>query len=163
MDKKEKLDIIHRFETAVDLLIDLVKHIPPAALDFRPAVSGAWTIREHAVHFLDADTFAHARVRLTVTEPGAELFVWDESAWRAKGRYDTTDPLTALEAARSLRRIGAAMARSLVEDDWQAYHVHHAVRGRMTLADVLNLYADHAEFHLKYFQRNLDAFRDACT
>jgi hypothetical protein len=159
MDKQEKLDLVARFEAAVDPLIAFVRTLPPPALDFRPALPDAWTIREHAVHFLDADAFAHTRLRLCVAEPGANLFVWDQVAWQAKARYDTADPLAALEAARALRKVSGAMARALAGSEWEDYHARHAERGRMTLADVLKLYTDHAQAHLSYFQRNLDAFR----
>ena len=159
MDTQEKLDSIARFEAAVDPLIDFVKALPAAALDFRPDLHDAWTIREHAIHFLDADTFAHGRLRLAVAEPGAEVYVWNEIAFQARGRYETADALAALETARALRKISAAMARALVDSDWEAFYVRHAQRGRMTLADVLQLYTDHAQFHLSYLQRNLAALR----
>src|SRR5450759_2658007 len=87
MDKTEKLDLIARFECAVDPLIDFARKIPAAAADFRPDLPGAWTIREHAVHFLDADAFAHARLRLAVAEPGAEVYVWNEEAWQEPVSY----------------------------------------------------------------------------
>lgn len=159
MNKSEKLGFISRFESAIEPLIELVKSLPQAAIDFRPALAGAWTIREHAVHFLDADVFAYGRLRLTVTQPGANIFVWDEEAWQRLARYETADALTSLETARDLRRVACAMARALVDDSWDGYYVLHAQRGRMGLADVLELYTDHAQFHLGYFRRNLDAFR----
>ena len=159
MTRQEKLDLIARFEVAVEPLVEFARAQPPEVLDFRPALPDAWTIREHAVHFLDADTFAHGRVRLAVTEPGAEVYVWDEAAWQAKARYDTANPLAALETARALRQVSGAMARALVGTDWESFYVRHAKRGRMTLADVLALYTDHAQFHLGYFQRNLDVFK----
>ena len=159
MDNTTKLDLVARFESAVDPLIDLVRAAPAAALDFRPALPSAWTIREHAIHFLDADTFAHGRVRLAVAESGAEVYVWNEEAWQARARYETADALASLETARALRKVSSAMARALVDTDWEAYYVRHAQRGRMTLADVLEHYTDHAQFHLSYLHRNLDAFR----
>jgi len=33
----------------------------------------------------------------------------------------------------------------------------------MTIADVLKLYTEHADFHLSYFRRNLDACKAAAT
>ena len=159
MDKTEKLALIARFENAVDPLIDFVKGIPPAALDHRPDLPQAWTIREHAVHFLDADTFAHGRLRLAITEPGADVFVWNEQAWQERGRYETADALASLETSRALRKVASAMARALVETDWESYYVRHAVRGRLGLAQIFKVYVDHAPFHLDYFQRNLDAFK----
>jgi hypothetical protein len=159
MDKSEKLSLIDRFEAAIEPLIDFVKKAPAQAIDFRPALSESWSIRDHAVHFLDAETFAYGRLRLTITQPGAEVFVWNEDAWQERGRYETADALTALETARSLRRVACAMARATVDENWDEYYVRHPQRGRLSLADVLNLYADHAQFHLSYFRRNLDAFQ----
>ena len=159
MDKAAKLDLIARFESAVDPLVDLLKSAPAAALDFRPALPGAWTLREHAIHFLDADTFAHGRLRSAIAEPGARVQMWDQEAWQAKARYESADALAALETARALRKVTSAMARALLDTDWDAYHVQHPQRGRMTLVDILHVYIDHGQAHLQYFKRNLDACR----
>src|SRR5512143_1230252 len=105
MNQNEKLTLIARFESAVDPLIDFVKALPEGAIDFRPALPEAWTIREHAVHFLDADTFAHGRLRLAVAEPGAQVYIWDQVAWQARLRYETADALASLESARRLRQV----------------------------------------------------------
>jgi hypothetical protein len=163
MDKTEKLSLIDHFEAAIEPLVDFVKKAPAQAIDFRPDLPGAWSIREHAVHFLDADTFAYGRLRLTITQPGAEVFVWNEEAWQERARYETADALTALETARALRRVACAMARAMVDDNWDEYYVRHPQRGRLSLADVFILYTDHAQFHLSYFRRNLDAFQSKHT
>jgi hypothetical protein len=161
MDKTEKLSLITRYQSSVDPLVDFVKNAPAAAIDFRPNLPGAWTIRDHAIHFLDADTFAYARLRLAVTQPGVEVFVWNEDAWQERAKYETADALAALETSRALRRVVCAMATSLADADWETFYVRHPQRGRMGLADVFKLYTDHAQFHLSYFRRNLDAFKGA--
>ena len=158
MDKAEKLVLIARFEAAVDPLIEFVKAAPAPAIDFRPVLPGAWTIREHAVHFLDADAFAHGRLRLSVAEPGTTVLVWNQEAWRAQAQYQTADSQSSLEIARALRTVSAAMARALVDRDWEAYFVLHPERGRLNLADLFKIYIDHAQSHLEYFRRNLKAF-----
>ena len=163
MDKNEKLSLIERFEKAIEPLIDFVKTVPGAAIDYRPNLPGAWTIRDHAVHFLDADTFAYGRLRLAVTQPGAEVFVWNEEAWQERAHYETADALTCLETVRALRQVVCAMARGLVDADWESFYVRHAQRGRMTLADVFKLYIDHGQLHLSYFRRNLDAYNNAAA
>lgn len=159
MERSEKLSLVQQFESSIDALIDFVKSAPAAAIDYRPSLPGAWTIRDHAVHFLDADTFAYGRVRLTVTQPGVEVFVWNEEAFQEHGRYETADALACLEASRALRRVAAAMVRALVDSDWEAYYVRHPQRGRLSLAEVLKLYTDHVQFHLSYFRRNLEAYQ----
>ena len=163
MDKTEKLSLIARFESSIDPLIDFIKSTPTEAIEFHPDLPGAWCIRDHAVHFLDADTFAYGRLRLAVTQPGAEVFVWNEAAWRDRAKYETADALACLEAARGLRQVICAMARSLVDADWESFYIRHPQRGRMNLADVFKLYVDHAQFHLSYFRRNLDAFKAAAA
>ncbi len=159
MDRTEKLSLIARYESSIDPLVDFVKNAPAAAVDFRPNLPGAWSIRDHAVHFLDADTFAYGRLRLAVTQPGADVFVWNEEAWHERARYETADALVALETARALRHVVCAMAKSVVDAEWEDFYVRHSQRGRMNLADVFKLYTDHAQFHLSYFRRNLDAFK----
>jgi uncharacterized damage-inducible protein DinB len=161
MERSEKLSLVQQFESSIETLIDFVKSAPAGAVDFRPNLAGAWSIRDHAVHFLDADTFAYGRVRLAVTQPGVEVFVWNEEAWQERAKYESADALTCLETARALRRVLGAMARALVDSDWEGYYVRHSQRGRMTLADVLKLYTDHAQFHASYFRRNLEAFQGA--
>jgi uncharacterized damage-inducible protein DinB len=159
MERSEKLSLIQKFESSIEELIDFVKNAPKGAVDFRPSLDGAWSIRDHAVHFLDADTFAWTRVRLTVAQPGVEVFVWNEEAFQQRAKYETGDALVCLETARGLRKVIAAMARAVVDADWEDYYVRHPQRGRMTLADVLKLYTDHTQFHMSYFRRNLDAFK----
>jgi pectate lyase len=51
------------------------------------------------------------------------------------------------------------MLRSTVDEDWDGYYVRHPQRGRLGLVDVFNIYTEHAQFHLSYFRRNLDAFK----
>jgi hypothetical protein len=157
MTKEEKITLIDRFENAVAPLLSFLRDLPKPLWDFRPNLSGAWTIREHAVHFLDAESFAYGRVRLCVSEPGSEVFVWNEAAWQERARYETADPLAALQACELLRSVCAGMARSLVERDWEEYYVRHPQRGRLTLADVLRIYTEHAQFHLNYLERNAQA------
>ncbi len=163
MDKAEQLSLIARYESAIDPLIDFVKDAPAEAVGFRPNLPGAWSIRDHAVHFLDADAFAYGRLRLAVTQPGAEVFVWNEVAWQERAKYETGDALASLETARALRRVVCAMARALADSDWETYYVRHPQRGRMSLADIFKHYTDHAQFHLSYFRRNLDAFKEAAA
>ncbi len=159
MEQSEKLSLVQQFESSILTLIDFVKSTSAAAIDFRPDLPGAWTIRDHAVHFLDADTFAYGRIRLAVAQPGTEVLVWDEEAFAQRCRYQTADALACLETARALRHVAAALARDLVAANWEDYYVRHPARGRMSLADLLRLYTDHVQFHLGYFQRNLAAHR----
>jgi hypothetical protein len=158
MTKAEKEGVIKRFEASAEPFLEAVRKAPWKALDFRPKRDGAWTIREHLAHFLDADAFAYARLRLCAAEPGATVFVWDEEKWAYRLEYGKTDLETAITAIKALRAIMASTARALADRDWDALYVEHPKRGKLTVADVLNLYAEHAAFHLDYVNRNLQEF-----
>jgi hypothetical protein len=162
MDRTEKLSLIARFESSIDPLVDFVKNTPAAGHRFQ--AQPAWRLehpRPRRSLLWTRTLSPTAGCDLAVTQPGAEVFVWNEEAWQERAKYETADALACLEAARALRHVVCAMARSLVDADWEDYYVRHSQRGRMNLADVFKLYADHAQFHLSYFRRNLDAFKAA--
>jgi hypothetical protein len=162
MDRTEKLSLIARFESSIDPLVDFVKELPAAAVDFRPNLPGAWSIRDHAVHFW------------TPTRSPTAACAWRSPSRARRSSCGTRRPgkkgpstkrRTRLPAgtARALRHVVCAMARALVDADWEDFYVRHSQRGRMNLADVFKLYTDHAQFHLSYFRRNLDAFKAAAA
>ena len=155
MTTQEKLALIDTYEGSIDPLIDFVKGLPAVAIDYRPTDrADAWTIREHAVHMMDAESFGYGRVRLCVAEPGSRVFAWEEEIWHRRAHYETADALLCLEATRSLRRTAAAMLRAIAGEDWSPYYIEHPARGRLDLAQTVTIYVDHARFHLDYFRMN---------
>ncbi len=159
MNTHEKLSLIDRYEQAIDPLIDFAKRLPAGVVDFRPMDrSDAWTIREHAIHMLDAESFGYGRIRLAVAQPGSRVFAWEEEIWQKAARYETADAIGSLETARGLRKPAAAMLRAIAEEDWAAFFIDHPARGRMELAQVVETYIGHAKSHLDYFGQNLAAY-----
>ena len=161
MDNAEQTTSIKTFKDAVEPLLAAAKAALAAAWDFRPPLTDAWTIREHLAHFLHADIFACTRIGLCIAQPGATLFVWDEVAWNRSVDPKCLSAGQTIEAIRQIRAVAAALAQGAIGQDWDNLYAQHPKRGRMTLAAVLDLYRDHADFHLKYIQRNLAAFRPA--
>ncbi len=161
MTRDTKESLITRFEQASTPLVDAVLAAPEEFLDYRPRLKDAWTIREHLAHFFDADVFAYTRVRLCAAEPGATLFVWDEERWQERLAYGNTEIDSTVAGIRLMRKLIAASARNLLDRDWESMFANHPKRGRMTLADVLKLYEEHAAFHLAYVERNLKEAKEA--
>ncbi|HAW86681.1 MAG: hypothetical protein A2087_09820 [Spirochaetes bacterium GWD1_61_31] len=161
MDTAEKTNCIKTFKDAIEPLLAAVQATPGAALDFRPPLADAWTIREHLAHFLHADIFACTRIGLCIAQPGATLFVWDEAAWNRSIDPKSISADQTIEAIRHIRAVAAALAQGAIGQDWDSLFAQHPKRGKLTLAAVLDIYRDHADFHLKYIQRNQAAFRPA--
>lgn len=158
MEKSEFLALVSAFEHAYDKLSAKANVLSPAELHFIPPIEDAWSINEHLVHLLDADCSMAVRLRGAVAEPGGAPAAWDKEAWRLKNNYGKSDGLFCLDLAVSFRKFLAESLRSLSDEARNAAHYIHPDRGKQDLADILITYTNHADFHLKYMVRNLEAF-----
>ncbi len=161
MDRREFIALVKAFEHAYDDLHAKVRTLGSDAMRFVPNLPDAWSINEHLVHLLDADCNMVLRIRGAVAEPGRDVPLWDQEAWRAKNNYRSSDGLFCLELAMSLRKFIAESLRTLGMDCVEAAAVVHPERGRLSVADVLKIYTGHADFHYKYLVRNLEAYAAA--
>ncbi len=161
MTYAEKMFLVDAFENAYSRIEALVSNISDAELSFVPAVDSAWSINEHLVHLLDADSNLVFRVRGAVAESGITVPVWDQEAWRSKLKYSLDDGKKCLQIAKGLRAFIAGSLRNLSDAEWEASGIVHPQRGPMKLSDVVELYRGHADFHEKYIIRNKEAFAAA--
>jgi hypothetical protein len=157
----EKMSLVDAFENAYSRIEALVAGMSAAELAFVPPVEGAWSINDHLVHLLDADANLVYRVRGAVAESGITVPVWDQEAWQVKLKYSLSDGKKCLQTAKGLRAFIAESLRNLSDAEWEASGIVHPMRGAMSLADVVELYRGHADFHEKYILRNGEAFRAA--
>jgi hypothetical protein len=160
MTVQEKRSLIDQFLHAMDPLEEAVKKLPPEAVDFVPAIPGAWTIRAQVAHLLDADMFAWGRIRKSVAQPEAPVDVWDQEGWAARLDYGRVDLGAAFEQIRLLRRSLCEFLVSIVDKDWTQFAMNHPERGRRTLEETVKTYVDHVDFHLKLIQRNAAAYEE---
>ncbi|HEY9055340.1 MAG TPA: DinB family protein [Rectinemataceae bacterium] len=158
MERHEYLALVSAYEHAYDTILERVSGLGPAAMRFVPPVEGAWSINDHLVHLLDADCNAFMRIRGAVAEPGKLVPVWDQEGWRIRNQYGLSDGLFCLDLAISLRKFLVESLRVLPDSSREAAKVEHPERGTLSLYDVLSIYTGHADFHLKYVERNLAAF-----
>lgn len=154
-DFNARAELIRRYLETGKALDRLVQQGYPAGLiDFVPSVDGAWSIREHIVHVLDADLMAFHRLRYAIAEPGTTVPLWDEEAWQSRLGYAKQNVTASVSLFRMLRSLTAAMLEGIDRQTWEGAWSVHPVRGRMTLNDWLSLYSGHVEAHLEYVARN---------
>ncbi|PKL06923.1 MAG: hypothetical protein CVV53_01860 [Spirochaetae bacterium HGW-Spirochaetae-9] len=158
MEKQEFNAIVGAFEHAYDALSVEARGLSPAQMSFVPPIADAWSINEHLVHLLDADCNLVLRVRGAVAEPGRNVPVWNQEAWRSKNNYSASDGLFCLDLAVSLRKFLAESLRTLDDATREAASIVHPEKGPLILPEVLKIYTGHADFHYKYLIRNLEAF-----
>lgn len=157
MTDSEKSQVLKTYLQAAEPLLNPIAKLDDKALDFRPAIADAWTIREHLVHFFHADMFCYTRIGIAIAQPGTTLFAWDEDLWNTRIDPAFMDIKALIAGIRTVRGFTAALARSVPANGWDDVVAVHPKRGPMKIADLLAIYTRHATFHIEYVNRNLAA------
>ena len=110
---------------------------------------GEWSIMENAVHLLDSDLASTHRKRRIVAEDSPLLVSYDENAFIARlpsGRCDLAEVLDLFELNR---RFTARWLRTLPAEAFARTGIH-TQRGKVTLLEIVEIYANHVDHHLKF-------------
>jgi uncharacterized damage-inducible protein DinB len=130
--------------------------LTPAQLDARPA-DGSWTLRQIAVHLLESDLAATHRMRRIAAEATPPLIIaYDESALAANLSYDQDDLALVLDLFELNRRFTAAWLARVPESQFSRHGIHNQ-RGRVTLAEMVVMYVEHVDHHLRHAKKKRDA------
>lgn len=114
-----------------------------------------WTPLEVIGHFVDAEWGFGWRTRVTLGEESGEIAHWDQDGWVANQRHNERDPAELVETFAQLRRANLATWKRLTPDDLERTAVSR-IRGPMTLAALLQSFADHDRHHLDQLTRYLE-------
>jgi uncharacterized damage-inducible protein DinB len=140
--------MIDRYSRGGAQLREAVRGLSADQLDAHP-VAGTWSIREIVVHLLDSDLAATHRMRRIAAEEGPLLIAYDETAFAARLGYEQADLELVLRLFEDQRRFTADWLRRLDPEAFERWGVHNQ-RGKVTLADMVRLYAEHVDHHLKF-------------
>jgi hypothetical protein len=115
--------VIDALERAPDLVIPLVREVPPALIKRRPA-PGKWSAHEHACHLSRVDRLYLDRLDVVLSQPKPVITPYDP------GRDEPDDVFLGMDLDRSLeryvedRRVLVTRLRSLSSDAWQRTAEH---------------------------------------
>ena len=118
---------------------------------------GEWSIMENAVHLLDSDLASTHRKRRIVAEDNPLLVSYDENAFIARIASDRSDLAEVLDLFEANRRFTARWLRTLPREAFARTGIH-TQRGKVTLQQIVEIYANHVDHHLKFVaekRRNL--------
>jgi hypothetical protein len=110
-----------------------------------------WSAQEIALHVADAEIMGAARMRQAWAEPGSAFAVYDQNAWASELDYrgrESRDVTAAIHLFSFLRRAGTRLLEGARPGDWKKWG-SHGEWGTLTLRQLLELYADHAERHIE--------------
>lgn len=141
--------LLDTFRRAPERLRAVAAGLSQEELRARP-IPEKWSILENLVHVVDSEIVGAVRFRMVLAEPGNELPFYDQDTWTTALGYQSFDAeelddvLTHFEA---LRRTTFTLLRDLPDEDWNRSGIH-AELGPVSLRQLLELYADHAEWHI---------------
>lgn len=121
---------------------------------------GKWSIREIAAHLADSELVAGHRFRQVAAEDNPTLVAYDQSAWAHRLGYAARKPKNSLESFRRYRAENHELLRSLEESDFERIG-NHTGNGRVTLLELVETYARHAESHAAQIEAIREQYRKA--
>ena len=120
-------------------------------LEARPRGPKSWSIKEIVLHLLDSEIQGVYRIRKAWAEPGATLPTYEEDLWTAKFNHQQAtraEMEQALALFGLLRQDTMKVFQRAGEKDWTERYAQHPKYGRLTLGNLLEIYADHSERHI---------------
>ena len=126
-------------------------------IDFTPAQE-KWSIRQIAAHVADAEMVGAQRFRAVIAEDAPTLAAFDQNAWVRNLDYARRLPKQSLESFRRVRAENYELLKALPEPAWERAGMH-TERGRVSLRQLLEIYAEHAEQHARQMQTLRDEYK----
>ena len=120
------------------------------ASTYRP---GGWDIRQLVHHLADSHAIGFVRFKLGLTEFSPEVPAYDQDKFAALADAKLP-PGVSLRLLASVHERWVQVLRSMSDDEFSRTAV--LPRGRMSLDDVLHMYAWHARHHLAHVAIALD-------
>ncbi len=140
-------------ERAADDFTAAVQGVSEAVLSRRPDEQN-WSAKEIICHVRDTEEYFLSRFQMIISLDEPKFSPADAGRWAAERQYLRHDVGEALMAFRQRRRETLSFSKEIKPGQWQRTCLH-AIRGRMTLRDYLNLLAGHDRNHLDQIKRAL--------
>lgn len=155
MDRTTRETLIAQLEELPGLVDATVAGTQEAVLDapFRP---GGWTARQLVHHLADSHMNAFIRFRLALTEDQPTVKPYNQDAWSALPDSVSLPIDSSLAVLRGVHTRWVSLLRAIPDEAW-GRTVLHPERGRMSLEDLLEVYAGHGVKHVEHIRKALDA------
>lgn len=150
MDVETRNNLIARYRSGYDEVVDALAGITPAELD--RADAEGWTARQVVHHLADSEWTSALRLRKLLAEPVPVLWAYPEELWARSLFYDRRPIEPSLAALKAARETTVGILEYLSEADW-AREGWHTESGRYTVERWLEIYAAHAYEHATQIRR----------
>jgi hypothetical protein len=151
--------LLERFRRGPELLAAILTGVYGDEEDFVTAPD-KWSIRQILAHLADAEMVGAHRFRQVIAEDNPTLIAWDQDAWTRNLDYARRKPKQSLEAFRRIRAENYELLKELPAEAFSRSG-NHTENGPMTLRQLLEGYAGHAESHARQLQTIREEYQKA--
>jgi hypothetical protein len=148
---------LERFRRGPELLAMVLTGVFGEEEDFTIA-PGKWSIRQVVAHLADAELVGAHRFRQVTAEDSPTIIAFNQDAWTANLDYSRRKPKQSLETFRRLRAENHELLKGLPESAFDRTG-NHTQNGPVTLRQMLEGYAGHAESHARQMQEIREEYK----
>ena len=143
----ERNESIEKIKTLPAKLEAAVKGLSDDQLN-TPYGEGKWTLRQVAHHIADANMNAYTRMKLVATEQKPILKPYDQNPWAEQADSLQCPVEASLVLLRGLHERWVRFMNAVPEESWLREGIH-LENGKVSMEQILSLYAQHAENHVQ--------------
>jgi hypothetical protein len=151
--------LLERYRRGPELLAVVLTGVFGEEEDFA-AAPGKWSIRQIVAHLADAELVGAHRMRQVIAEDNPTLIAFDQEAWARNLDYTRRKPKQSLETFRRIRGENHELLKGVPESAFVRTGNHNE-NGSMTLLQLVEGYASHAESHARQLQEIREAYKQA--
>jgi hypothetical protein len=151
--------LLERFRRGPEVLAVVLTGVFGEEEDYTPA-PGKWSIRQLIAHLADAELVMAHRFRQVIAENHPMLVAFDQDAWAKNLDYARRKPKQSLETFRRVRAENHELLKDLPEGAF-ARTGNHTERGSITLLQIVEGAAQHAESHARQMQEIREQYKQA--
>ncbi len=116
-----------------------------------PYREDGWTVRQLVHHVADSHANALIRLKLALTEDNPTIKPYDQDAWARLADVRAVSPLVSVAMTAAIHERMTAVLRAMSADDF-GRGLLHPENGRMTIDQLLALYAWHGDHHVAHIR-----------
>lgn len=115
----------------------------------RPYRPDGWTVQQLVHHIADSHLNMFIRVKFALSEPEPTIKPYDQDVWVQQADVHAVPPSVSLTLLGALHQRMVALFGALSDAECSRTLLHPE-NGRMTIADVLAMYAWHGDHHIAH-------------
>lgn len=118
-----------------------------------PYRNGGWTVKQLVHHIADSHMNAYIRFKLGLTEDNPTIKPYDQSAWANLSDTENLPVNISITLLHALHVRWYELLKNMKENEWQRTVFHPEQKRKITLWNLLGMYAWHGKHHAAHITK----------